>query len=86
MNIFKKLEISKKGQLLIPKYYRELSGIKAGSRVALTAEQNKLIVSLLPEDPIDAACGFLKGAPSLSNELRKERHADSQKEKKKIRR
>jgi AbrB family looped-hinge helix DNA binding protein len=86
MNIFKKLEISKKGQLLIPKYYREISGIKSGSRVALTAEPKKIIVSLLPEDAIDAACGFLENLPSLANELRKERHAESEKETKKIRR
>ena len=71
---------------MVPKYYRDISGIKPGSRVALTAEPNKLIVSLLPEDPIDAACGFLTGEPSLLKELRKERHAESEKEKKKIRR
>lgn len=86
MNIFKKLEISKKGQLLIPKYYREISGLKPGSRVALTAEPNKVVVSLLPEDPIDAACGFLEDVPSLANELLKERHAESENETKKIRR
>ena len=86
MKILKKLEISKKGQLLIPKYYRDKSGIKPGSKVALTAELHRLIVSVLPEDPVEAACGFLKGGPSLTTVLRKERHVENAKEKKKIRR
>jgi AbrB family looped-hinge helix DNA binding protein len=86
MKNIKKLEISKKGQLLIPKYYRDRSGIKPGSKVALTAEPQRLIVSVLPEDPVEAACGFLKGGPSLTAALRKERQLENDKEKKKIRR
>jgi AbrB family looped-hinge helix DNA binding protein len=86
MKNLKKLEISKKGQLLIPKYYRDRSGIKPGSKVALIAERHRLIVSVLPEDPVEAACGFLKGGPSLTAALRKERKAQLEKEKKKVRR
>jgi hypothetical protein len=41
---------------------------------------------VLPEDPVEAACGFLKGGPSLAAALRKERKAQLEKEKKKIRR
>ncbi len=86
MKILRKLEISRKGQLLIPKYYRDRSGIKPGSKVALTAEPHRLIVSVLPEDPVEAACGFLKGGRSLTAALRKERQAENEKEKKKVRR
>jgi AbrB family looped-hinge helix DNA binding protein len=86
MKNLKKLEISKKGQLLIPKYYRDKSGIKPGSEVAITAEPRRLIVSMLPKDPVDAACGFLKDGPSLTAALRKERKAQLEKEKKKVRR
>jgi AbrB family looped-hinge helix DNA binding protein len=86
MKNLKKLEISKKGQLLIPKYFRDKSGIKPGSKVALTAEPHRLIVSILPEDPVEAACGFLKGGPSLTSALRKERQVENEKEKKKVRR
>ena len=82
----KKLEISRKGQLLIPKYYRDKSGIKPGSTVALTAEPQRLIVSVLPEDPVEAACGFLKDGPSLTTALRKERQIENEKTKKKVRR
>jgi AbrB family looped-hinge helix DNA binding protein len=86
MKNMKKLEISKKGQLLIPKYYRDRSGIKPGSKVTLTAEPQRLTVSVLPEDPVEAACGFLKGGPSLTAALRKERQLENEKEKKKVRR
>jgi AbrB family looped-hinge helix DNA binding protein len=74
------VEISRKGQLLIPKYYREKTGIKSGRRVALSAEQNKLIVHLLPEDPIEASKGYLKGGKSLTEQLLKERREEKKKE------
>lgn len=80
------VEISRKGQLLIPKSYRRKSGIKPGTRVALSAEPNKLIVYVLPDDPIEAACGILSGGPSLAKELLNERRAKTEKEEKKLRR
>lgn len=80
------VEISKKGQLLIPKLYRQKAGIKPGSKVALSAEPNRLHVYVLPEDPIEAACGFLKREPSLARELEKEHRAEIEAEKKKLRR
>jgi len=76
------VEISEKGQLLIPKLYRDKTGIKPGSKVALSVDQNKLIVNPLPEDPIEASRGYLKGGRSLSDELLAERHAEREKEKK----
>jgi AbrB family looped-hinge helix DNA binding protein len=78
--------ISKKGQLLIPKLYRQKSGIKPGSRVALAAEPNKITLTVLPEDPVAAACGILNTEPSLSKKLMDERDAEIKKEKKRIRR
>jgi AbrB family looped-hinge helix DNA binding protein len=80
------VDISRKGQLLIPKSYRIKTGIKPGARVALSAEPQKLIVYVLPDDPIEAACGILKEGPSLATELLKERRGDSEKEEKKLRR
>lgn len=86
MKVWNIVEISKKGQLLIPKSYRRLAGIKPGSRVALSAEPNKLHLYVLPEDPIEAACGILKGEPSLAGELLKERRAEREKGEKRLRR
>jgi AbrB family looped-hinge helix DNA binding protein len=74
------VEISKKGQLLIPKSYREKVGIKSGTKVALSVDRNKLIVNPLPNDPIEASRGYLKGGKSLAEELLKERRDESTKE------
>ena len=79
-----KLEIAVKGQLLIPKLYRLKNGIRPGSRVALAAEKNKLTVYVIPDDPIEASCGVLKGAPSLAAKLMVERRAELEKEKKNL--
>lgn len=76
------VEISRKGQLLIPKFYREETGIKPGSRVALSVDRKKLILNPLPNDPIEASRGFLKGGGSLAKKLLKERRAETEKEKK----
>jgi len=75
------VEISPKGQLLIPKFYREKTGIKPKSKVALSVDRNKLIVNALPDDPIEASRGFLKGRVSLPEELLKDRRAETKKEK-----
>jgi len=75
-------EISEKGQLLIPKLYRDKMGIKPGSKVALSVDRNKLIVNPLPDDPIEASRGYLKGGGSLAEKLLKERRGEREKEKK----
>ena len=76
------VEISEKGQLLIPKLYRDKTGIKPGSKVALSVDRNKLIVNPLPDDPIEASRGYLKGGGSLAEKLLKERRGEREKEKK----
>lgn len=76
------VEISEKGQLLIPKLYRDKIGLKSGSKVALSVERNKLIVNPLPDDPIEASRGYLKGGASPADELLKERRIEREKEKK----
>ena len=74
------MEISEKGQLLIPKSYRDRVGIKKGTKVGLSVDGNKLIVNPLPDDPIDASRGYLKGGKSLGDALLKERRAERAKE------
>ena len=75
------VEISRKGQLLIPKSYRDKTGIKPEGKVALSVDRNKLIVNPLPDDPIEASRGFLKGGSSLGEVLLKDRRAEREKEK-----
>ena len=70
------VRISKKGQIYIPKSYRKALGMKEGTKVGISIHGNKAILNVLPEDPIDAGCGFLSGDVSLADEILKERLAE----------
>lgn len=51
--------------------------MKEGTRVGISIQGKKAILNVLPEEPLDAGCGFLspeKG--SLASELLKERRAE----------
>jgi len=66
------VQMSPKGQILIPKKIREKHGIKPGSNVQILEEPGGIIIKPAPEDPIAAACGFLEGDFSLVDDLRQE--------------
>lgn len=66
------IQVSPKGQILIPKAIREKYGVKPGSNVYILEEPDSIIVKPAPEDPIAAACGFLEGDFSLTDDLLKE--------------
>lgn len=66
------VQVSPKGQVLIPKAIREKYGVKPGSNVHILEEPGSIIIKPAPEDPIAAACGFLKGDFSLTDDLIKE--------------
>lgn len=70
------VRISKKGQIYIPKSYRKELGMKEGTKVGISIHGNKAILNVLPDDPIDAACGFLRGDVLLADEVLKERLAE----------
>ena len=63
------VRISQKGQILIPKRIREKYNVKPGGAVLLLESADGIFVKPAPEDPIDAACGFLKGDFSLREDL-----------------
>jgi len=68
---------SAKGQVIIPAALRKKIGLKAGAKVLVTlGEQDTVILRPVPADPVDAACGFLKGSPSLTRALGRERRED----------
>ena len=70
------VRISRRGQIYIPKSYRKQLGMKEGTKVGISVQGNKAILNVLPDDPIDAACGFLSGKISLAEELLKEHLAE----------
>ena len=80
------LQMSKKGQILIPRKLRDKAGLKPGSSVQVIGEENQLILTPVPEDPIGAATGFLAVEESLTSDLLKEHREESRRERKTRRR
>lgn len=75
------VKTSAKGQVVIPTAFRQKIGLKPGARVLITlTDQDTVILRPVPDNPIQAACGLLKGGPSLTQALLKERQEDRKRE------
>ncbi|MBN1850530.1 MAG: AbrB/MazE/SpoVT family DNA-binding domain-containing protein [Deltaproteobacteria bacterium] len=61
--------MTQKGQILIPKMIRNKYGIKPGLKLQIIEEKDALIIKPAPENPTEAACGFLRGNYSLTDDL-----------------
>ncbi len=67
-----------KGQVVIPADLRKKFNIKKGSKVSIyEGEDNVIIIRPLPEDPIEASKGMLKGKPSILKALLKDREEEA---------
>ncbi len=70
-----------KGQVLVPAGLRKRIGLKPGAKVLVTIEEQGVVtLRPIPEDPIEAACGLLKGERLLTQALLDERRKDRQRE------
>lgn len=80
------LDVSNKGQILIPAAIRKALGIKPKGKVLLypLKKDRKAFIESLDKDPIEAACGILADARKelWSEELIKERKEELEKEEK----
>jgi len=76
------IHLSGKGQVLIPKRLRKKYGLKPGGKVHLDENDGRLVLTPVPDDPIAAATGFLKGKFSLTDDLRREHRAEARRERK----
>lgn len=76
------IQLSDKGQVLIPKPLRRKLGLKPGAKVQLAEEEGRIVLSLVPADPIAAATGFLEGTFSLTSDLRREHREELRHERK----
>ena len=74
------VQISPKGQVLIPKKIRDKYGVIQGGKVQLIEGPDGILVKPAPADPIEAACGFIQGDFSLTADLLKERLQDKKRE------
>lgn len=67
-----------KGQVIIPASLRKKFNIQKGTRVAIMEGEGRVILlKPLPDDPIEASRGMLKGKTSLTKALLKDRLEES---------
>ena len=71
---------SSKGQIVIPKEYRDKLGIKAGDRVGISIVADHVEIYILPADPIEEFCGILSEGPSLVEALLEDRKREKEHE------
>ena len=76
------VKTSSKGQVVIPVEIRKKLGIKPGQMVNLSLDGEKAVITPLPEDPIKALRGSLKGKPSLTKALLRDRKEERRREEK----
>jgi len=75
------LTISTKGQLVIPAEVRAKLGIEPGSRVAVTVEDERIILQPVNERLVKRLRGKFAGGPSLTDELLRQRREDRKRDK-----
>jgi AbrB family looped-hinge helix DNA binding protein len=67
-----------KGQVIIPVALRKKFNIKKGTRISIEEGQGRVILlKPLPDDPIEASRGMLKGKTSLTRALLKDRREEA---------
>ncbi len=67
-----------KGQVVIPADLRKRFNIRKGTRLVISAgEGNVILVRPVPDDPIEASRGMLKGRTSLIKALLRDRSEDA---------
>jgi AbrB family looped-hinge helix DNA binding protein len=66
-----------KGQVVIPIELRKKFNIKKGSRMSIYEGEGNIIIKPLPEDPIEASKGMLKGKTSMLKALLKDREEEA---------
>lgn len=70
--------VSVKGQILLPKRLRKKYGVKPGGKVRLLEGPEGIVIRPAPQDPLEAACGFLQGDFSLTEDLIREHRNEIQ--------
>lgn len=68
------IKTSSKGQVLIPKEMRKKLGLRRGQKVSLKlVGDQKIELTPIPIEPVEAFCGIFQEGPSLTEALLKER-------------
>jgi len=69
------VQLSTKGQIVIPAELRERYGLSAGSRFVVEDGKGCIILRPITEAYIDSLRGYFKGGPSLGD-MREREHRD----------
>lgn len=73
--------VSSKGQIVLPAELRKRYGIEAGSKLGIVDLAGSIYLVPLPDDPIKAARGMLKGKPNAGTKaLLKERRIEKERD------
>jgi AbrB family looped-hinge helix DNA binding protein len=75
---------SSRGQIVIPKEIRNRLNIVAGKKLSIKAEGDHVLLTPLPDDPVEAFCGIFQEKSSLTKALTEHREKDKQREEKKF--
>lgn len=79
------VKMSAKSQVVIPVELRKKAGLRPGSEVLVALDrEGRVILEAVPEDPIEAACGMLKGGPSAQEVKDRNRREEDAFEAKKL--
>jgi len=73
-------KVSVRGQTVIPHEIREKLGIKPNSRLAWSTRDGVILVVPLPDDPVRASLGFLKGSGYTFDDFMRERQEEREQE------
>ena len=76
----KEATVSAKGWVVIPKAIREKYGFKKGTKVHFIDLQGLVSIHVVPDDPIAAGYGMLKGGPSMTEALLRDRREEFERE------
>lgn len=79
------VKTSSKGQVLIPKEIRRRLGLKAGQKLSLKLiGDQKIELTPVPLEPVEAFCGIFQEGSSLTEALLKDRMQELAREESKI--
>lgn len=67
---------SSKGQIAIPKRVRDRLHIKPGQRLAVREQNGSIMLTPIPDDPIEFLCGVFEDEPSMTDDLLREHARD----------
>lgn len=74
--------VGARGQAVIPKQIREQLGIKPHSKLAWRIQNGVIIAVPIPEDPVEASWGMLKGKGYTFEDFMEERRQERELERK----